>query len=277
MTAIAYSEIFLSDAMDTLGEAIEYAVCMCGVDGQEFLNRFIASGVAEHFQEGEPRYLSGMSGIELVRLVMERSGGSIPADRKISPGYTPEYWTGWVYAYYQWLSGYAFAEIFHAVPFVRLLQMYRPLHEADISKAAAILDEMMEHDRGNAAEELLPSGELKLRVHINWYDGEGYIAHCEEIEDLIALGATREAAVIEMCNCLLEYAEDYYNDFELYSKAPNRKHHLPYVERIRVLAAPEQVKEMLVCMDETAVGRHAQETGEQEKTSSRHCGICRKP
>lgn len=52
MTAIAYSEIFLSDAMDTLGEAIEYAVCMCGVDGQEFLNRFIASGVAEHFQEG---------------------------------------------------------------------------------------------------------------------------------------------------------------------------------------------------------------------------------
>ena len=269
MAAIAYSEIFLSDAMDTLGEAIEYAVCMCGVDGQEFLNRFIASGVAEHFQEGEPRYLSGMSGIELVRLVMECSGGSIPADRKISPGYTPEYWTGWVYAYYQWHSGRTFADIFRAVPFARLLQMYRPLHEADISKAAAILDGMLEHSRENTAEELLPSSGPKMHIHINWYDGEGYIARCEEIEDLIALGATREAAVIEMCNCLLEYAEDYYSDFKLYSKAPNRKHHLRYVERIHAFTAPEQVRGMLVCLDETAEDRHVQGTGERDETSNR--------
>ena len=269
MATNAYSEVFLSDAMDTLGEALEYAICACRIDGQLFLNDFVKSGVAELLGTGEPRLISGMSGIELARLVLERCGKTMPSKTESVQGYTPEYWVGEVYAYYQWHSGCTFAEIFRAAPFEQLLQMYRPLHEADISKAAAILDGMLEHSRENTAEELLPSSGPKMHIHINWYDGEGYIARCEEIEDLIALGATREAAVIEMCNCLLEYAEDYYSDFKLYSKAPNRKHHLRYVERIHAFTAPEQVRGMLVCLDETAEDRHVQGTGERDKTSNR--------
>lgn len=268
MATNAYSEVFLSDAMSNMGEALEYATCACGIEGQLFLNDFVKSGVAERFGTGEPRLISGMSGIELAEIVLERCGRPTPSEGKSIVGYSPEYWAGEVYAYYQWYSGCSFAEIFQAAPFEQVLQMYWLLHETDISKSAAILDGMLERSRGNAHEHLLPSSGLKMHVHINWYDGEGYIAHCEEIEDLIAAGATREAVVAEMCNCLLEYAEDYYNDFERYSKAPSREHHLPYVERIRTLAAPEWVKKMLVCMDEMAEDRLADDTKEQEKLSN---------
>lgn len=64
----AYSEVFLDDAMDTLGAAVEYAVLACGIDGQAFIDLFLASGIAGEFGRGNVTYISGMSGIELAVL-----------------------------------------------------------------------------------------------------------------------------------------------------------------------------------------------------------------
>lgn len=87
---------------------------------------------------------------------------------------------------------------------------------------------------------------IQVHIRIRKCDEEGYIANCDEIEDLIATGESREAVIDDMCRCLLEYAEDYYKDFELYSNATNRKHHLPYVDEIRSRAEPGRIKEMIV-------------------------------
>ena len=51
-----------------------------------------------------------------------------------------EYWIGWAVAYYQWFSGRKYSEIFRVFSYDDLLQMYHPLHEADISKFADIAD-----------------------------------------------------------------------------------------------------------------------------------------
>lgn len=249
MMTNAYSEIFLSDAMDVLGEALEYATCACGVEGQEFLNDFVKSGVAEQFGAGEPHYISGMSGIELAQIVLRRCGRPSPFGVKSVCGYSPEYWVGEVYTYYQWYSGYGFAEIFEAAPFERFLQMYRPVHEADISKAASILDDLMVDAKKEAPMEEESKSNIQVHIRIRKCDDEGYIANCDEIGDLIATGESREAVIDDMCRCLLEYAEDYYNDFELYSKAPNRKRHLPYVDEIRSRATSGQIRGMMVCED----------------------------
>lgn len=88
-----------------------------------------------------------------------------------------------------------------------------------------------------------------LHIHIKKADDGNYIARPEEIEDLISTGKSREDAIDDMCQSLLDYAKEYYNEFGLYSRAPNRKQHLPYVMRILTLATPERIKEMLVCQD----------------------------
>ena len=43
-------------------------------------------------------------------------------------------------AYYQWFSGRKFSDIFKVLSFEDLQQMYSPLHEADITKFADIVD-----------------------------------------------------------------------------------------------------------------------------------------
>ena len=70
----AYDEIYLDDAMETLGGAVEYATLFCNIDGQEFIDLFVASDVSAEFGRGNVKYISGMSGIELARLILEKCG-----------------------------------------------------------------------------------------------------------------------------------------------------------------------------------------------------------
>lgn len=139
----AYHELFLDDAMDTLGSAVEYAVLTCGMDGQEFLNLFVVCGIADAFGMGGVAYISGMSGIELARKTLERTGkGGVPSGGDIVDGYSPEYWVGWILAYYQWYSGKPFRQLFRYLKYQTVRTLYGALHEADPSKAAAVFDQM---------------------------------------------------------------------------------------------------------------------------------------
>ena len=58
----AYAQCYLDDAMKNLGEAVEYAVCRCSLLPDRFMEMFIAGGLADGFEKGSPRYVSGMSG-----------------------------------------------------------------------------------------------------------------------------------------------------------------------------------------------------------------------
>lgn len=138
-----YSEVYLDDAMSILGEALEYAVIVCHVPGQEFLDCFVRSGIAEMFEEGHPKYVTGMSGIELAMHVFRACGMKNDVPQIDSLDYPPEYWVGWTYAYYQWHSGLSFREIFVAIPYEELLKRYWPLHEADVTKSAAVMDDII--------------------------------------------------------------------------------------------------------------------------------------
>ena len=140
----AYKEYFLDDAMETLGSAVEYAVLSLNIAGQEFLDLFLASGIAERFGQGDAMYLSGMSGIELARKVLTICGKTIPAyTENSSCHYSPEYWVGWILAYYQWYCGKPFSMILPKLRYQSLRNLYGVLHEADPSKAASVFDELL--------------------------------------------------------------------------------------------------------------------------------------
>ena len=69
----AYSEMYLNEAMADLGEAVEYAVKGCGMDMDVFFGLFLSSGIAAQFEKGNPKYVSGMSGTELVLEIMNKA------------------------------------------------------------------------------------------------------------------------------------------------------------------------------------------------------------
>lgn len=156
----AYKEYFLDDAMDTLGLAVEYAVLWLQIDGQEFLDLFCASGIAERFGLGDAMYVSGMSGIELARKVLTVCGKNIPAyqdDLDLPFWYPPEYWVGWILAYYQWYCGKPFREILRKLQYQSLRRLYGVLHEADPGKAVAVFDELLEKPTETAPTRFYPA------------------------------------------------------------------------------------------------------------------------
>ena len=129
----AYDKNYLEKARTTLGRMLDFAVYDLKLDIKEFFDRFIISGLANAFENGDSKTIAGKSGVELAYEVMEKTGENV---RNIKPHYTAnrseEYWTGWALAYYQWKTSLSFAEIVKYIPVVQIKALYSPYHEMDI-------------------------------------------------------------------------------------------------------------------------------------------------
>ena len=135
----AYQEIYLSNAQAALGDAFDYVIRVCGVPGENFIKLFTVSSVSKHMENGEPAYLAGKSGIELAaQILAETTGMTEQPEQPERYARSCEYWIGWAVAYYQWYSGRKYSEIFEVLSFAELEKMYYTLHEADVSKFAAL-------------------------------------------------------------------------------------------------------------------------------------------
>jgi DNA-binding transcriptional regulator YiaG len=146
MMTHAYNQLYLEDAMNNLGTMLDCAVNAAHCDPLVFYEMFLSSGVASQMEVGNPRYLSGMSGMELMQLVLKRSSDKamsfmdyVPFDR------TPEYWAGWALAYYQWFSAHSFSFIQrNGLSISTVLSLYSTLHEADLSKFVQTADTLIQ-------------------------------------------------------------------------------------------------------------------------------------
>lgn len=67
--------------------------------------------------------------------------------------------------------------------------------------------------------------------------------------DLVENGKDEQEARLNMGKAILEYALDYYNDYEMYSRSPNRKKHIPYIFKALIIDNPEKIGDMLQCQD----------------------------
>ena len=140
----AYQEIYRSKAQSTLGDAFDYAVNVCGMNGSTFTKLFCASTVSRRMENGEPAYIAGKSGIEIVlEVVSETMDKSLSAKSHEHMGRSREYWIGWAVAYYQWYSSRKYSDIFKVISFEDMQKMYYTLHEADITKFVETADKLM--------------------------------------------------------------------------------------------------------------------------------------
>lgn len=142
----AYEETYLNDAMNNLGDMFDYAICDLGYEPEAFFSQFLISGVAECFEKGNPKYVAGLSGLELASEVIYRTEGKRPAvTLSEETDKSPAYWTGWILAYYQWYTAYSFAYLNkRGLNISRALSLYPTLHEADLSKFVFVADGIIE-------------------------------------------------------------------------------------------------------------------------------------
>ena len=141
----AYHAIYLNKAQSTLGVVFDYAINICGINGNDFIKMFTISSVSKRMEKGEAALLCGRSGLELLMDIIRETMGQeidlVPVQRL---GRSREYWIGWALAYYQWFSGRKYQDIFSAITLAELENMYFTLHEADITKFASLMDTRMQ-------------------------------------------------------------------------------------------------------------------------------------
>lgn len=136
----AYSEMYLEDAMRTLGEAVNFALCDQGLDPTELTAILSNSLEMRQFERGMPRVICGMSGDEFACEIIARAGLKPVECREIYPfDRSPQYWAGWVLAYTQWASCMGFSDLFEVAPLDWIIGSYHPLHEASEDKFAGIV------------------------------------------------------------------------------------------------------------------------------------------
>lgn len=153
----AYRETYLADAMDGLGEMLDFAARCARSDIDRFWKAFACTEWARAFETGSPRVLAGMSGTELAVHVGEAAGIEFTAsplrtvaqeareggDRAQRYALSREYWAGWALAHFQWAHDLSFRRIAYAIPMETVLRMYPTYHEESEEHAAEAFAEIM--------------------------------------------------------------------------------------------------------------------------------------
>ena len=143
----AYNHYYLEDAMNNVGSMLDCAVNAAHCDVSVFFEMFLASGVASQIEVGNPRFVSGLSGVELCQKVFEKTSDFKIKEIDYQPfERTKEFWAGWSLAYYQWFRAKSFLYIQrNGLDINRIIAMYPTLHEADLSKFVETADSIIEN------------------------------------------------------------------------------------------------------------------------------------
>ncbi len=135
--------------MKKMGFAFDFAVNGCKVPPDSFYGFFVASKIAGAIEIGSPAFVCACSGTELALSVFERVGFPVQIDSSsfFSFDRSPEYWAGWILAYYQWETKLSFSKIRDYVPFSQIVGMYNPLHEAPQEKFLDVMNKIIQEKK----------------------------------------------------------------------------------------------------------------------------------
>ena len=133
----SYDETYLDTVACNLGTMFEYANSV-DIDQVQFWHHFTTSNVSKQIEQGNPKYLAGLSSIDLLNEVINSKDVFIEPDSFNTP--TRYYWAGWALAQLQFHKAISFYEINKYLPIEKVLSLYDTLHEADITKFIDVSD-----------------------------------------------------------------------------------------------------------------------------------------
>lgn len=143
----AYPYLYMNDARRCLGEFTSYvSQAIEGTSCDNALNIFMISSLAEPFENGDPRVVCGLSGIELYHMVTKEAG--LARDYSPYEGYIQDedssaYRAGALLAYCQWMTGLSFSEILSSISFDRLQALCEENEGMNSEEAAVIIRRRM--------------------------------------------------------------------------------------------------------------------------------------
>lgn len=210
MTTHAYSQLYLSKASRAVGNMLHDAVIGFGMNGEDFLKRFIQSDIAGEIEGGNPKYIAGKSGMELFLEVEEKTTGKVyDAEPIESYERSSVYWVGWILTHYQWYSGRTFKCILGTVPYKELLGLYETLHEADTEKSYEVIDAHFEKNESNlktvrrhcglTQEELAEASGISLNT-IRAYERKSKNLNKARLNTVMRLAKTLKCGITELIN-----------------------------------------------------------------------------
>ncbi len=98
----------------------------------------------------------------------------------------------------------------------------------------------------NTLKELLRAYDFHAEKYV---EDDGSVTLSLDEIDLAENGPDEALARFELGKAILEYASDYYNEYALYSKAPNRAGHVPYVLKAIIIGNAETIGKSVICRD----------------------------
>lgn len=139
----AYDKSYLAAAQKNLARMLDYLVNDLHYQLEVAWKWFLMSEISARFEQGDCSVLVGLSGVELARAVLEQAGETVSMQKpSCSYDRSPEYWTGWVIAYYQWDTSLRFSEIEQSVPITKVRLLYTPYHEMDVRQFTDRMNEL---------------------------------------------------------------------------------------------------------------------------------------
>ena len=160
----AYDEDYVRLAQRIMGDMLDYAVNTLEYELGFFYQMFLVSGIARQFEIGNPMYVAGKNGCEVAREVISLSGLKEPEEEDLMYlDKSPEYWTGWALAYYQWKTGRSFREIDHIVAVDMICGMYGTFHEADIENFVLVIEKKIKEQETSRLRRLRSYAKLSQR------------------------------------------------------------------------------------------------------------------
>lgn len=125
------SEEYLDDMQLRLGTFFDLGVNQCGLDGQEVLQLFLGSGLANQFERQIPAYICGKSGTELLEYALEKCGRDVAVPNEERWPVSPEYWVGYSLPAFQVSTGYSYARLFEMLTFDDIRGLHYKLQDRD--------------------------------------------------------------------------------------------------------------------------------------------------
>ena len=87
----------------------------------------------------------------------------------------------------------------------------------------------------------------KLRFNISLFpESDGSVTGVVDELDLVENAETQKDCLALLISAMRDYARDFYQEFELWASAPNRRTHIPYVLKI-LSSSDAQLTEDIVC------------------------------
>jgi hypothetical protein len=96
----------------------------------------------------------------------------------------------------------------------------------------------------NLLEDLLSAYQYTAE---KFFEDDGSVTLSLNEIDLVENGKNESEARYLLGKSILEYAEDFYKEFSLFSTAQNRKNHVPYVLKALIIDHPGKIGDSMVC------------------------------